>query len=186
MSFKQVQVFISVVIVQQLSCLRLLVTPGTPARQASLSFIIFWSWLKLMSIESLMPSNHFILFCPHLLLFSVIPGIRIFSNELALGIRWPKYWSFSFSKSHSSECSGLISFRIDWCPRDSLCQQRIYSLKYYQTFKLIAVYSAQYKAHYILSSLSQECSFRDWLNALGKVVVKEIVLLQEWMNLISD
>ena len=82
--------------------------------QASLSFTIFWSLLKLTSIESMMPSNHLILCCPLLLLPSVFPGSRVFSNESALCIRWPKYWSFSFSISPSNEYSGLISFRIDW------------------------------------------------------------------------
>ena len=87
--------------------------PWTAAHQASLSFTIPQSLLKLMSIESVSPSNHLIL-CHPLLLPSVFPSIRVFSSELALHIRWPKYWSFSFSISPSSEYSGLISFRIDW------------------------------------------------------------------------
>ena len=82
--------------------------------KCSLSFSISQSLLKLMSIESVMPSNHLILCHPLLLLFSVFPTIRVFFNESALRIRWPKYWSFSFSISPSSEYSGLISFRIDW------------------------------------------------------------------------
>ena len=86
----------------------------TVAHQASLSFTNFWSLLKLMSIESVMPSNHLILCYPLLLLPSVFPSIRVFSNESVLCIRWPKYWSFSFSISPSNEYSGLISFRIDW------------------------------------------------------------------------
>ena len=90
------------------SVIWLFATPWTAAHQASLSFIISWSLLKLTSVESVMPSNHLILCHPLLLLPSVFPGIRIFSNELALGIRWPKYWSFSFSISPSSEYSGLI------------------------------------------------------------------------------
>ena len=81
--------------------------------QASLSFSISWSLLKLMSIESIMPSNHLIVCCP-LLLPSIFPSSRVFSSESALCIRWPKYWSFSFSISPSNEYSGLISFRIDW------------------------------------------------------------------------
>ena len=89
-------------------------TPWTAARQASLSFTISRSLLKLMSIESMMPSNHLILCHPLLLLPPVPPSIRVFSNESALPIRWPKYWSFSFSISPSNEYSGLISFRIDW------------------------------------------------------------------------
>ena len=82
--------------------------------QASLSSSIFWSLLKLMSIESVMWSNHLILSCPLLLLPSIFPWIRVFSNESILCIRWPKYWSFSFSTGPSKEYSGLIAFRIDW------------------------------------------------------------------------
>ena len=82
--------------------------------QASLSFIILQSLLKLMSTESVMPSNHIILCHPPLLLPSIFPSIRVFSSELALCIKWPKYWSFSFSISPSNEYSGMISFRIDW------------------------------------------------------------------------
>ena len=89
-------------------------TPWTAAHQASLFFTIPWSLLKLLSIELVMPSNHLILCHPLLLLPSNFPSIRVFSNELALRIRWPKYWSFSFSISPSNEYSGLISFRIDW------------------------------------------------------------------------
>ena len=85
-------------------------TSWTAAHQASLSFTISLSLLKLMSIESAMPSNHLILCCPFLLLPSIFPSIRVFSNELILPIRWPKYWSFSFSISPSNEYSGLISF----------------------------------------------------------------------------
>ena len=90
------------------------VIPWTAAHQASLSFTISQNLLKLTSIESVMPSNHLIFYCPLLLLPSIFPSIRVFSNELALRIRWPKYQSFSFSISPSSEYSGLISFRIDW------------------------------------------------------------------------
>ena len=82
--------------------------------QALLSITISWSLLKLMSIELVMPSNHLILCCPLLLLPSIFPSIRVFSNKSVLHIRWPKYWSFSFSISPSSEYSGLISFRMDW------------------------------------------------------------------------
>ena len=89
-------------------------TPWTAAHQASLSITNSWSPLKLMTIESVMPSNHLILCFPLLLLPSVFPSIRVFSNQSVLRIRWPKYWSFSFSISPSSEYSGLISFRIDW------------------------------------------------------------------------
>ena len=103
-----------VVVVQSLSHVWLFVTPWTAAHQASLSLTIFQSLFKLVSIESMMPSNHLILCCLLLLLPSIFPSIRGFSNELALCIRWPKYWSFSFSISPSNEYSGLISFIIDW------------------------------------------------------------------------
>ena len=89
-------------------------TPWTAARQASLSITNSWSLLKLMSIELVMPSNHLILCCPLLLLPSIFPSIRVFSNESVLRIRWPKYWSFSFSISPYNEDPGLISFRMDW------------------------------------------------------------------------
>ena len=89
-------------------------TPWTAAHQASLSITNFQSLLKFMSNESVMPPNHLILCHPLLLLPSIIPGIRVFSNESAVHIRWPKYWSFSFSISPSNEYSGLISFRMDW------------------------------------------------------------------------
>ena len=89
-------------------------TPWTVARQASLSITYSWSLLKLMSIESVMPSSHLILSRPLLLLPSIFPSIRVFPNESVLGIRWPKDWSFSFNMSPSNEYSGLISFRMDW------------------------------------------------------------------------
>ena len=99
---------------QLLSHASFFTTPWAAACQASLSFTISWSLLKLMSFELVIPSNHLILCCPLLLLPSIFPSIRVFSNESALHIRWPKYWSFSFSISPPSEYSGLISFRIDW------------------------------------------------------------------------
>ena len=89
-------------------------TPWTAAHQTSLSITNSQSLLRLMSIEWVMRSNHLILCCPLLLLPSVFPSIRLFSNESALHIRWPKYWNFIFSISPSNEHSGLISFRIDW------------------------------------------------------------------------
>ena len=109
-------------VVQSLSPVQLLVTPWTAAHQPSLSFNIFWSLLKLMSIESGMPFNHFILCCPVFFLPSIFPSIRIFSNSSALGIKWPKFWSFRFSISPSNEYSGLIFFRIEWL--DLLAVQR--------------------------------------------------------------
>ena len=110
--------------VQSLSCVWLFATPWTSACQPSLSITNFRSLPKLMSIESVMPSNHLILCRPLLLPPSVFPSIRVFSNESALHIRWPKYWSFSFNISPSNEHSGLISFRMDLVvfpcsPRDS-------------------------------------------------------------------
>ena len=100
--------------VQSLSCVQLFVTAWTAAHQASLSITSSWSLLKLTSIESVIPSNHLILCHPHLFLPSIFPSIRVFSNESALLIRWPKYWNFSFNISPSNEYSGLISFRMDW------------------------------------------------------------------------
>ena len=95
-------------------CVQLFVTPWTGACQAAVSFVTSQSLLKLMSIESVIPSNHLILCCFLLLLPSIFPSIRLFANESILHIRWPKYWSFSFSISPSKEYSGLISFRMDW------------------------------------------------------------------------
>ena len=100
--------------IQSLSRVRLLVTPWTAAHQASLSITNSRSLLKLMSIESVMPSNHLILCRPLLPLPSTFPSIRVFSSESVLHIRWPKYWAFSFSINSSKEYSGLISFRMDW------------------------------------------------------------------------
>ena len=100
--------------VQLLSRVQLFPTPWTATRQASLFITNFQSLLKLMLTESVMPSNHLILCRPLLLLPSIFPSIRVFSNESALCIRWPKYWSSSFNISPSSEYSGLIFFRIDW------------------------------------------------------------------------
>ena len=100
--------------VQSLSHVRLFATPRTAACQASLSITNSWSLPKLMSIESVMPSNHLILCCPLLLLPTIFPSISVFSNESALHIRCPKYWSFSLNISLSSEHSGLVFFRMDW------------------------------------------------------------------------
>ena len=98
--------------VQSHSHVQLFATPWTAARQASLSITNSWSLPKLMSIELVMPSNHLILYRPLLLLPSIFPSIKVFSNESVLCIRWPKYWSFSFNISPSNEYSGLISFRV--------------------------------------------------------------------------
>ena len=116
-----------IIVVQSLSYVWLFVIPWTAACHASLSFIISQSLLKLMPIDSVMPSNHLILCHPLLLLPSIFPSIRVFSNELLFHTRWAKYWSFSFSINLSNEYSGLISFRIDWF--DLLAVQG--PLKYY-------------------------------------------------------
>ena len=114
-SFGDLQIIeaLEVALVQSLSHVQLFAIPWTATCQASLSFTISWSFLRLTSIESVMPSNHLNLCHPFLLLPSIFSSIRVFSNELALRIRWPQYWSFSFSISPSNEYSGLISFRID-------------------------------------------------------------------------
>ena len=104
----------TIIVVQPLSHVQLFGTPWIAAHQVSLSFTISWSLLKLMSIELVMPFNHLIPCRPLFLLPSISPSIRVFSNESALRIRWPKYWSFSFSIRSSNEYSGLIYFRIDW------------------------------------------------------------------------
>ena len=100
--------------VQSLNRVQLFVTPRTAAGQASLSITNSQSLLKLMSVNLVMPSNHLILCHPLLLLHSIFPSIRVFSNESTLRMRWPKYWSFSFSIHPSNEYSELISFRVDW------------------------------------------------------------------------
>ena len=139
--------FSSVSSVQLLSCVWLFATPWTAASQASLSFTISLSLLKLMSIESVMPSNHLILCRPLLLPPSIFPSIRVFSNESVLCIRWPKYWSFSFSISPSNEYSGLISFRIDWF--DLLAVQGTLKslLQYHSSKALILWRSAFFMVH---------------------------------------
>ena len=120
--------------VQSVSHVRLFATPWTAAYQASLSITNSWSLFKLMSIESVMLSNYLILCCP-LLLPSILPSIRVFSNESALRIRWPKYSSFSFNISPSSEHSGLISFRMNWL--DLLAVQRTQEFSPTPQFKSI-------------------------------------------------
>ena len=101
-------------VVQPLSHIQLFTTPWTAAHQTSLSSTTFWNLLKFMSNELVIPSNHLILCCPLLILPSIFPSTTVFSNESALCIRWPNYWSFSFSISCSNEYSGLTSLRIDW------------------------------------------------------------------------
>ena len=101
-------------VVQSLSCVQLFATPWTATCQGPLSSAIPWSLLRFISVESVMPSNHLILCRPLLLPPSIFPSVRVFPSELLLHIRWPKYWSFSFSNSPSDEYSGLVSFRLDW------------------------------------------------------------------------
>ena len=102
------------VVIQSLSCIRLFETSWTAARQASLSITNSWNLLKLMSIVLVMPSSHLILYHPLLFLPSIFSSIRVFSNKSVLHIRWPKYWSFSFSINPYNEYSGMISFKTDW------------------------------------------------------------------------
>ena len=130
------------------------VTPWTVARQASLSITNSQSLLKLMSIESVMPSNHLILWHPLLLLPSIFPNMRVFSNESVLHIRWPKYWSFSFSISPSNEYSGLISFRTNWL--DLLAVQG--TLK-----SLLQHHRSKYQLFGAQLSLWSNCHIHTWL-----------------------
>ena len=136
---------------QSVCRVRLSVTSWTAARQASLSITNSWSLLKLMSIDSVMPSNHLILCCPRLLPPSIFSSIRVFSSESVLHIRWPKYWSFSFSISFSipsNEYSGLISFRIDWL--DLLAVQGTLKslLQHHSSKASILRHSAFFKRHF--------------------------------------
>ena len=112
--------------VQSLNRVQLFVTAWIAARQASLSITNSWSSLKLMSIESVMPSSHLILCCPLLLLPQIPLSIRVFSNESTLCMKWPKYWSFSFSIIPSKEHPGLISFRMDWLPHKPPGSSKVY------------------------------------------------------------
>ena len=133
--------------VQSLSSVRLFVTPWIAALRASLSITNSWSSLKLMSIELVMPFSHLILCCPLLLLPPIPPSIRVFSDESTLCMRWPKYWSFSFSISPSKEHPGLISFRMDW----------LGSLKYFEIlwfylkkkYCLGKIYACSCSLHYL-------------------------------------
>ena len=114
MAFKNLSISLQLNSVQSVNCIQPFVTPYTVACQASLSITNSWSLLKLMSVASVIPSNHLILCHPLLLPPSIFPSTGVFSNESVLCIRWPKYWCFSFSIIPSNECSGLISFRMDW------------------------------------------------------------------------
>ena len=141
---------LSISSVQLLSRVRLFVTPWITAHQASLSITNSWSLLKLMSTESVMPSSHLILCRPLLLLPPIPPSIRVFSNDSTLRMRWPKYWSFSFSISPSNEHPGLISFRTDWL--DLLAVQgALKSLLQHHSSKL-----AQFKVQFFGAQLSSQ------------------------------
>ena len=135
--------------VQLLSRVRLFATPWIAACQASLSITNSWSSLRLMSIESMMPSNHFIHFRPLLLLPPVFPSIGVFSNESALCIRWPKYWNISFNISPSNEHPGLISFRMDWLDLLAVRGTRMSLLQHHSSKASILRHSAfsQFNSH---------------------------------------
>ena len=152
--------------VQLLNCVQLFVTPWIVAHQASLSITNTWSLLKLMSIELVMPSNHLILCRLPLLPPSIFLSIRVFSNESALCIRWPKYWSFSFSISPSTEYSGLISFRTDWL--DLLAVQgTLKSLLQYHSskasvFQCSALFMVQVSHPYMTTGKTIALTYFDW------------------------
>ena len=135
--------------VQSLSCVRLFAIPWIAARQASLSITISRSSLRLTSIELVMPSSHLILCRPLLLLPPIPASIRVFSNESTLPMRWPKYWSFSFSISSSNEHSGLISFRMDtgWTSLQSKGLSRVFSNTTVQKHQFCAQLSSQSNSH---------------------------------------
>ena len=160
-----------------LSRVRLFVTPWTAQCQASLSITNSWSLLKLMSITSVMPSTHLIL-CRPLLLPSIFPSIRIFSNEWVLHIKWPKYWSLRFSIRPSNEYSGLISFRIDWfdspcSPRDSLALSPTPQFKSINSSALRFLYSPTYMQ-------STLCKMSDWMkHKLGSSLLVEILITSD-------
>ena len=155
------------VVLQSLSCVWLLATPWTAAHQASLSFITSQSLLKLMSSESVMPSNHFALCCSLLLLPSIFSRTRIFYNELDLHIRQPKYWKFSFTICPSNEYLGLISFRTDW-------------------FDLLAVQGTlkNLLQHHSLKASILQCSafFMFQLSHPYMTTGKTIALTSEWLG----
>ena len=133
---------------QSLSHVRLLATPWTVPRQASLAITNSRSVLKLMSIEPVMPSNHLILHRPLLLLPSIFPSIRVFSNESILPIRWPDYWSFSFNISPSDEHSGLISFRFDWLDLLAVKGTLKSLLQHHSSIAAILRHSAFFPVHF--------------------------------------
>ena len=162
-------------------------TPWTTAHQTSLSITISQNWLKLMSIKSVIPSNHLILCHPHLLPPSIFPSIRVFSNESVLHIRWPKYWSFNFSISPSNEYSGLISFRIDWF--DLLIVQglsRVFSnttVQKHQFFDAQLFFKVQLSHPYITTGKNIALSI---LNFVSKVMSLLLIFCLGWPYLFSQ
>ena len=155
-----------VVVAQLLSRVWLFVTPWTAACQASLSFTISRSLLDLMSIKLVMPSNHLILCHPLLLLPSIFPSIRVFPNESALHIRWPKYWSYTFIISPSNEYSWLISFRIDWLDLPAV-QRTLESLLQHHSSKASAFFMVQLSHPYMTTG--KTIALTRW-NFVGKVM----------------
>ena len=159
---------------QLLSCVQLFATPWTAACQATLSITNSRSLLKLTSIKLVMPSNHLILCCLLLLLPSIFPSIRVFSNESALRIRWPKYWSFSFSISPSNEYSGLTSFRMDWF--DLLAVQgKLKSLLQHHSSKasilwLSAFFTVQLSNPYMTTGKTIALSRQTFVNKVIKLI----------------
>ena len=149
-------------------------TPWTAAHQASLSITNSQNLLKLMSIESVMPSNHLILRCPLLLLPPIFPSDRVFSNESALHIRWPKYWSFSFSISPSNEHPGLISFRMDWLDRFSVQGTLKSLLQHYSSKASILRCSAFFIVQ--LSHPGKTIALTRW-TFVGKVILRLFSML---------
>ena len=160
-----------------------LVTPWTAAGQASLSITYSWSQPKPMSIESVMPSNHLILCCPLLLLPSIFPNIRIFSNESALHIRWPNYWSFSFIISPPNENPGLISFRMDWLDPIALC---FFSPCKLYCWALFVIFPSWHSAHvqfFRLSTASYALIgwYHLWLSLFTKLISHTIFFIVLWL-----
>ena len=157
-------------VAQSLSCVRLFATPWTATHQASLSFTISWSLLKLMSIEPVMPPNHLILCYLLFLPPSIFPSTRVFFNELALCTRWPKYFSFSFSISPSNEYSGLIAFKIDWF--DFLAVQETLKrlLQHYSSKASILRHSTFFIVQLIYTHDYWKNHNFDYMDFVGKVI----------------
>ena len=157
--------------VQSLSHVQLFVIPWTAAHQASLSITNSQSLLKLMSIELVMPSNHLILCRPLLLLTSIFPSIRVFSNESVLCIRWPKYWSFSFTISPSNEHPGLVSYRMDWLDLLAV-QQTLKSLHQYHSSEALILWLSAFfivQLSHPYMTTGKTIAFTRW-NFIGKVM----------------